>query len=52
MATQTISSLGKAAQADDSERWTERRALVLWLCGSVGGWALILGLIYVGRTLF
>jgi hypothetical protein len=52
MSIQTLSSIGKADRASASERWTERRALLLWLVGSASGWALVLGLAYLARAIF
>jgi hypothetical protein len=51
MATQTVTSLGKVMRTAEASRWTERRAMALWLGGSVLGWAVVLGLGYLALTL-
>ena len=50
MATQTISAVGKPDRVEESARWTERRALALWIVGSAAGWAAVIGLIYLGAA--
>jgi hypothetical protein len=52
MATQTISALDKTDRVVESGRWTDRRALALWILGSAVSWSLVLGLAYLGRALF
>jgi len=50
MATQSITSLGKMARTAEASRWTERRAMALWLGGSALGWAIVLGVGYLALT--
>ena len=50
MVTQTVTSLDKVVRSAEAARWTERRAMVLWLGGSVLGWAIVLGIGYLALT--